>query len=62
MIVVTFMRLWLSSSWCGEWLCCLNMTFWFSSLWCDVYLCLGDSNKKSIFNKRKEIKLIVELQ
>ena len=59
MIVITFMYVWLSSSWCDEWLCRLRTTVWFSSSCCSVYLCLDDSNEQSIYDKRQEIKLMV---
>ena len=59
MIVVAFVRVWLSLSWCGESLCRLSTTFWFSSLWYDVYLCLGNSNEQNIFDQRQKIKLMV---
>ena len=61
MIVVSFMRVWLSPSWYGGWLCSFSMMFWFSSFWCDVYLYFGDSNEQSIFNKIKEIKLMLSV-
>ena len=61
MIVVSFMRVWLSSSWCDGLLCSLSMMFWFSSFWCNVYLYFGDSNEQSIFNKIKEIKLMLSV-
>ena len=58
MIVVTFVRVWLSSSWCDEWLNRLNTTFWFSLLWYDIYFYLDDSNEKSMYDQKQEIKSI----
>ena len=58
-IVVAFVRMWLSSFWCGGWLYCYTTTFWFSSLWCDTYLCLGDLDEQSISDQRQEIKSLV---
>ena len=59
MLVIVFVQVWLSISWCGKWLCRLSTMFWFSSLWCGVYLCLGDSNKQNIFDQRQEFKSMV---
>ena len=59
MIVIVFMRVWLSSSWCSGWLYRLSATFWFSSLWCGVYLCLGNSDKQTIYDQRQEIKSMI---
>ena len=49
MIVVTFVGMWLSSSWYDGWLCHLSTMIWFLSSYCDVYLCLGDSNGSKIY-------------
>ena len=46
-IVVTFMRVWLSSS---RWLCRLNITFRFLLSWCNVYLYLSDSDEQIIYD------------
>ena len=59
MIVVTFMRMWLSSSWCDGWLCFLSTTVSFLSSLCSVYLCLDDSNEQNTYNQRQEIKSMV---
>ena len=58
MIVVAFMRVWLSPSWCSKWLCRLSTTFWFSLSLCGIYLCLDNSNKQSIYDRIQEIKSI----
>ena len=45
MVVVSLARVWLLLSWCGRWLCRLDMMFWFLLSWCVVYLCLDDSDE-----------------
>ena len=55
MIVLTFVRVWLSSSYCDRSLRRLDTTILiFSSSLCDVYLCLGDSDKQSIYDQRQK--------
>ena len=55
MIVVDFMRVWLSSTWYDEWLYRLGTTFLFSSSWYKVYLCLDNSDEQSIYDKKNQI-------
>ena len=59
MIVVAFVSVWLSSSWCDGWLCRLSTTIWFSLLWCDIYLCFDDLNEQSIYDQKQKIKSII---